>query len=105
MRELEARFALWRSLEPGKPAPNFEGSQVDGKKTKLSSLRGKIVYIDVWATWRGRCKAEFPASRSLVEHFKDSAGIAFRFLSVDKNVEAWKKAVQAGMPPGLHLRH
>ena len=44
----------------GKPSPDFDYENHKGGKTKLSDLKGKYVYIDLWATWCAPCRAEIP---------------------------------------------
>ena len=67
------------------------------KATTLSVIieanKGKIIYIDFWASWCAPCRAAFPSSRKLHEEFKEK-GIVFLYLSTDANFEAWKKANQ-----------
>lgn len=67
------------------------------KATTLSAFieanKGKIIYIDFWASWCAPCRAAFPSSRKLHEEFKEKE-IVFLYLSTDANFEAWKKANQ-----------
>ncbi len=49
----------------GKPAPDFTVTGLDGKEVKLSSLRGKPVYLDFWATWCPPCRASLPHTQKL----------------------------------------
>ncbi|MBK9736330.1 MAG: TlpA family protein disulfide reductase [Saprospiraceae bacterium] len=83
--------------------PDFTYATVKGKKTGLSDLKGKVVYIDVWATWCGPCLRELPALERLEERFKDDSNIAFVSVSVDADKTAWAKMVKDKNMGGIQL--
>jgi len=67
----------------GKPmAPHFSLDNLDGKKVELKQYRGKIVFLNFWATWCGPCKEEMPSMEALYQKFKER-GFAFLAISVD----------------------
>ena len=71
-------------INVGNPVPEVEGTDLDGKKVKLSSLKGKVVLFDFWATWCGPCRAMIPHERELVEKYKDKP---FAIVSVSADSE------------------
>lgn len=82
------------TLGRGKPSPKFNYPDINGKNVSLDNLKGKYVYIDVWATWCGPCKVQIPYLKEIEENYKDK-NIAFVGLSIDtqKNKDKWKKMV------------
>jgi peroxiredoxin len=66
----------------GQPAPDFEYLDSEGKLWKLSELKGKVVFINFWATWCVTCKGEMPHKEALYEMMKDEPfqmlGLLFR---------------------------
>ncbi len=80
-------------LSQGKTAPNIKGSKIDGTIANLTDFKGRIVYVDVWATWCAPCVEEIPHSIKLQEFFKDDPSIIFLNISVDGNAETWKHKV------------
>ncbi len=69
-REIEGLKAV-TALVVGKPAPEVESLLLDGKKVKLSDYKGKVVLLDIWATWCGPCVTMIPHERELVKSMKD----------------------------------
>lgn len=80
----------------------FKG--LDGKDFGLSDLRGKVIYLDVWASWCGPCRQQFPHAKTLKEGFskKELKDIVFLYISIDNTEEAWKKAIESLGIDGMH---
>lgn len=70
----------------------------------LADLKGKFVYIDMWATWCGPCKGEMPSLLELEKRF-EGKDILFVSLSVDKNkdIELWKQTIEKMGLGGIQL--
>lgn len=75
-------------------APEISMKNPAGKTIKLSSLRGKIVLIDFWASWCGPCRRESPNVVRLYNQYKDKGFTVFS-VSLDEDHDAWKKAIAA----------
>ena len=65
-------------------SPDFELPTLAGGKVKLSQYRGKVVFINFWATWCGTCEVEMPSMEKLYRKFKDH-GFEMLTISVDKD--------------------
>ncbi len=99
-------------LPRGTVSPEFmDYENINGETTSLSDLRGKYVYLDIWATWCGPCKVQFPHLKALEERYRDK-NIAFVSISVDdpkrngswENARAkWKKMVEEENLKGVQL--
>ena len=73
-------------LSVGKPAPEVVSQDLDGKPVRLSDLKGKVVVLNIWATWCGPCRAMIPHERDMVERLKDKP-----FALVGINADTDKK--------------
>ncbi len=79
-------------------APDFTFSDRNGKGYRLSDMRGKVLYIDCWATWCGPCCREIPFLEKRVEEYKGNDKVRFVSISVDSNKEAWEKKLDKDKP-------
>ncbi len=77
----------------GDKAVDFTAIDNTGKLVTLSSLNGKIIYIDLWATWCGPCMAEMPHYDSLKASYARNPNMVFLSLSIDDDIPAWKSNI------------
>ena len=85
-------------LNLGNRAPEIVMKNPEGKEIALSSLKGKLVLIDFWASWCGPCRYENPHVVKAYETYKDlkfkgGKGFTVYSVSLDANPEAWKNAI------------
>ena len=102
VEKFDAICKQWEGLKAGNPSPSFCCPDINGKQVSLESLKGKYVYIDVWATWCGPCRGELPYMTKLEEQYAGK-DIHFVSLSCDSNKSAWEKRVQKGDMKGIQL--
>src|SRR5690606_24488004 len=88
---LTEKYNKIKTLVKGNPSPKFNYENHKGGTTSLDDLKGKFVYIDVWATWCGPCKAEIPFLKE-VEKKYHGKNIEFVSISIDneKNTKLGK---------------
>jgi thiol-disulfide isomerase/thioredoxin len=103
--KLKAKYDELKQVVAGKLSPDFtEYENHAGGKTSLSDLRGKYIYIDVWATWCAPCLAELPSLKKIEKQFQ---GKDIHFLSISIDTEpaykAWVKMVKDKEMGGIQL--
>jgi len=75
--------AKYEPLTVGKVAPDFELPGLDEKMVKLSDFRGKVVFLNFWATWCKPCREEMPSMEVLYKNFERD-GLVVLAVSIDR---------------------
>lgn len=87
-----------KKLIPGADAIDCQLEDINGKTIKLSDLYGKVLYLDIWATWCGPCCEEIPYMEKLAQHFKGDNRIVPISISVDRKKKDWSAKLKADKP-------
>ena len=91
-KKLKGIIDMMKSTAIGSKAPDFTASDITGKEVSLSSLKGKYVLLDFWASWCSPCRQENPNVVKAYAQYKDK-NFAILSFSLDDNKEAWQQAV------------
>lgn len=101
-KDLAEVIKSMRAVGLGSMAPDFTLNDPDGHPVKLSSLRGKCVLIDFWASWCGPCLREAPNVKRVYDKYHDK-GFEVLSVSIDEDKEAWVNAIQKHQLTWLHV--
>jgi thiol-disulfide isomerase/thioredoxin len=82
--------------------PDVSLRDTSGKLINLSSISGKIIYYDFWASWCSPCMSLMEPTRKLQESVATD-DVTWVFISFDKDLQAWKKAVKSNNLKGVQL--
>ena len=100
---LLAQLPVIRFVRDPDPAPDFSLKDLDGKDLRLSSLSGKVVLVNFWATWCGPCRAEIPSLIELQNRYKDRMQIVGLVVDDDDPAAIRKFAESEGINYPLAL--
>lgn len=102
---IEVISAKVANSEKGEKASDFTYPDTNGKLVSLSDFKGKVVYLDVWATWCGPCMKEVPHLNKLEKELHSNKGIVFMSVSIDeeKDKQQWLRMVKDREMGGVQL--
>jgi len=92
-RKMEHDLAMAKKFAIGAQIMDFTQNDINGKPVSLSSLKGKYVLIDFWASWCGPCRMEYPHIQKAYKLFKDK-NFEVIGVSLDDNKDLWVKAIK-----------
>lgn len=92
----QALIAEKEKEKKAKENPVLTFTDLKGKSFDLSKFRGKVVYVDFWASWCGPCRIQFPYARKLHESIPEKLKkeVVFLYISIDDTVEKWKEGIK-----------
>jgi len=93
---------LMESVKNGMSAPNFHYVNIKGDTVSQTDFAGKVIYIDLWATWCPACIEETPHFQELEGKYADD-NIVFLSISIDSDKKKWKKWVKKKKMTGHQL--
>ncbi len=86
---------------PAQQFPELKFKDENGKTISLKSLKGKVVFINLWATWCPPCIHEMPSINGLRNTFKDNDDLVFLMVDMDSKIEkskAWMESKNYDLP-------
>ena len=104
-REIERINKLHIAQGAGVSGLDWTYEDADGNQVSFLDFKGKVLYVDVWATWCGPCIAEIPNKKKLQQHFAGNDNIVFVGVSIDnpRDLQKWKDFIAKNDLTGIQL--
>lgn len=96
--DYRARVDKAMSLMPGNDAVDFAMTDPAGKTIHLSDLKGKVVYVDFWATWCIPCCMQIPYMKAVAARYASNPTVACISVSLDDNIDGWRSRLAFDKP-------
>ncbi|SDE19957.1 TlpA family protein disulfide reductase [Niabella drilacis] len=80
-------------FEGEQKAKIFRAIDADNMTVSIENYKGRVIYIDLWATWCGPCLAELPNFERLKQEYADNNDVAFISLSIDEDIKKWQSYI------------
>lgn len=93
---------VWSQPGVGSKAKDIRLPDTRGTVVPLSSLKGKVVLVDFWASWCGPCRRSMPALKQVYQKYKNK-GLEIYGISLDNNRDDWKQALEEDRTPWVHV--
>jgi peroxiredoxin len=102
IKDMQSTIEGMKNTAVGSNAPDIQLTNPEGQLVSLSSLKGKIVLIDFWASWCGPCRKENPNVVKMYEKYK-GRGFEIYGVSLDKDKQAWLDAIEKDGLKWIHV--
>jgi thiol-disulfide isomerase/thioredoxin len=94
---------LLYNTQKGQPAPTFTLKSDKEKEYSLSDFKGKVIYLDLWASWCAPCRAAIPALKKIHDTYKNDDRIEIIGIAVNDGKKEWLNAIKKDTPQWLQL--
>ena len=101
-QKIEKHIKTLKSVAIGQKAPDFSQYTPNGERVSLSSIKGKVILVDFWASWCGPCRRANPHVVELYNKYHEQ-GLEILGVSLDKDKEAWVKAIEKDQLPWTQI--
>lgn len=104
VKDIENELKTLARIQPGQSAPEISAIDVNGCNVTLSSLKGKYVILDFWASWCVPCRQSFPHIKQLYDKYHNKGLEVFCVADNDDSEDKWREAIEKdGVKMFIHV--